>query len=76
LCGENNICFSFYFQTLLELYTENNALELAPSLPSPPLFYLLVMKKTRLKEDFGTLFFFKKSNLKKSITASLQALGP
>jgi len=34
------------------------------------------MKKTRLKEDFDTLFFFKKSNLKKSITASLQALGP
>ena len=36
LCGENNICFSLYFQTLLELYTEKNALELASSLPSSP----------------------------------------
>jgi len=45
-----------------------------PPTPSKDVLILFIgyEKKTRLKEDFGTLFFFKKkSNFTKSITASL-----
>jgi len=61
-CGDNKICFSFDFQTLLELYTENNALELAssPLLSEQGFIQFIGYKKTRLKEGFGTLFLQKK----------------